>query len=190
MDTLKFPEKIETERLILQRLRYEDAEEIFYSYASKPEVTKYLSWATHQSVEDTREFLKYAIECWNKGLDFSYSMRLKGSHQLIGGFGLIHEAGRIQFGYAVSPAHWNKGYTTEACRKMMGEVKCYPQIYRVNTFVDTENTASIRVLEKCGLVREATLIKWFRFINQDNEPKDCSLYYLPMDSQKKPVNSH
>jgi ribosomal-protein-alanine N-acetyltransferase len=181
MDQLKLPEKIDTERLSLQRLRYEDAEEIFYAYASKPEVTKYLSWGTHQSVADTREFLKYAIECWNKGLDFSYAIRLKESYQLIGGFGLIHEAGRIQFGYALSPNHWRKGYATEACMSMMDVVKHHNQIYRVNTFVDTENIGSIKVLERCGLKREATLIKWFRFINQENQPKDCSLYYLPLE---------
>jgi ribosomal-protein-alanine N-acetyltransferase len=181
MDVLKFPEKIETTRLLLQRLRYEDAEEIFYSYASKPEVTKFLSWPTHKSVEDTREFLRYAYECWNKGLDFSYSIRLRESYNLIGGFGLIHEAGRIQFGYALSPTSWNNGYATEACIKMMEVVRGCPQIYRVNTFVDTENTASIKVLERSGLKREATLIKWFRFVNQNNEPKDCSLYYLPLE---------
>jgi ribosomal-protein-alanine N-acetyltransferase len=189
MDLLKFPEKIETERLILQRLRYEDAEEIFYTYASKPEVTKYLSWATHKTIEDTREFLRYAIECWNKSLDFSYSIRLKDSYQLIGGFGLINEVGKIQFGYAISPVHWNCGYATEACGKIMEQIKGYPQIYRVSTFVDTENIASIRVLEKCGLIREATLVRWFRFVNQHNEPKDCSLYYLPLKAQSAVASS-
>jgi ribosomal-protein-alanine N-acetyltransferase len=179
MDHLNLPEKIETERLVLQRLRYEDAEEIFYTYASKEEVTKYLSWPTHQSVGDTREYLRYAIECWNNGLDYSYSIRVKESNQLIGGFGYIHEKGKIQFGYALSPVHWNNGYATEACQKMMDVVRMQP-VYRVGSFVDTENVASIRVLEKCGLIREATLIKWFRFVNQNNEPKDCSLYRLPL----------
>jgi ribosomal-protein-alanine N-acetyltransferase len=179
MDPLKLPEKIYTERLILQRLRYEDAEEIFYAYASKAEVTKYLSWPTHKSVTDTREFLRYAIDCWNKGLDFSYSIRLNESNQLIGGFGFINDGGKIQFGYALSPTHWNRGYATEACKAMMDLIKKYPQVYRVNTFVDTENVASVKVLERCGLIREATLINWFRFINQNDVAKDCSLYYLP-----------
>ena len=180
MEPLRLPEKIITERLILQRLKYEDAEEIFYTYASKSEVTKYLSWPTHRTIEDTKTFLRYAVESWNLGLDFSYAIRLKHSHLLIGGFGVVNEQGKIQFGYAISPTHWNNGYTTEACRKMMEVLKGFVQIYRIATFVDTENVASIRVLEKSGLTREATLIKWFRFINQNNEPKDCSLYYLPL----------
>jgi len=32
------------------------------------------------------------------------------------------------------------------------------------------------VLRKCGMVEEARLPKWFRFINQGNEPKDCILF--------------
>jgi [ribosomal protein S5]-alanine N-acetyltransferase len=115
------------------------------------------------------------------GIDFSYTLRLKQSNKLIGGFGAINEAGKVQFGYAISPVHWGKGYTTEACISVLTILKKYSQIYRISTFVDTENIASIRVLEKSGLIREATLIKWFRFINQNNAPKDCSLYYLPLN---------
>jgi [ribosomal protein S5]-alanine N-acetyltransferase len=180
MHFLGLPEKIETQRLVLQRLRYEDAEEIFYAYASKPEVTKYLSWRTHESINETRTFLQYAIDTWNRGMDYSYSVRLKESNQLIGGFGFVNDPGKVQFGYAFSPAHWNQGYATEVCKKAMTLIRDLPEVYRVGTFVDTGNIASVRVLEKCGLVKEATLMGWFRFVNQDNQPRDCSLYHLPL----------
>ncbi|HEY3430426.1 MAG TPA: GNAT family N-acetyltransferase, partial [Cyclobacteriaceae bacterium] len=74
MIRLNLPEKIETERLRLQRLRYEDAEEIFYSYASKPEVTKYLVFPTHQSVSDARRFLAYVVPAWDSGIDYSFGI--------------------------------------------------------------------------------------------------------------------
>jgi [ribosomal protein S5]-alanine N-acetyltransferase len=180
MEPLNMPEVIDTERLLLQRLRYEDAEEMFYTYASKPEATKYLSWATHRTTEDTRAFLRYAIEGWNKGTDFSYGIRLRTSNQMIGSFGLIHDEGKIQFGYVLSPSQWGRGYATEACRQIMSTLKSRPQLYRVSTFVDVENEASIRVLQKSGLLHEATLQKWFRFVNQNYAPKDCALLYLPL----------
>lgn len=178
---LNLPEKVETERLILQRLRYEDAEEIFYTYASKPEVTKHLSWPTHRTVEDTRAFVRYAQDSWTLGLDYTYAVRLMGSQKLIGSFGVINENGRIQFGYAFSPTEWGKGYATEACRKLMELLKAIPDVFRIGTFVDVDNVASIRVLEKSGLIMEARLDKWFRFINQSNQPKDCILFRLPLD---------
>ena len=52
-------------------------------------------------------------------------------------------------------------------------------VYRINTFVDAENVASANVLLKAGLIEEARLSKWFRFVNQDNEAKDCILFKLP-----------
>jgi [ribosomal protein S5]-alanine N-acetyltransferase len=176
---LDIPEKIETDRLILQRLRYEDAEEIFYCYASKPDATKFLSWKTHSSVEQTRSFLRYAIESWNHGTDYGFSVRVKENRKLAGGFGLINELGKIQLGYVLSPTHWNQGYATEACKSVIEILKSLP-VFRVGTFVDVDNAASIRVLEKCGLIQEARLEKWFRFVNQNDEPKDCYLYKFPL----------
>jgi ribosomal-protein-alanine N-acetyltransferase len=178
---LTLPEKIETERLILQRLRYEDAEEIFYTYASKPEVTKFMAWPTHRSVDDTRGFVRYAIEAWNLGLDYSFSIRLKRSNAMIGSFGVVNENGKIQFGYALTPTAWGYGFATETCRAMMELLKAMPQVFRIGSFVDIENKASIRVLLKSGLVEEAHLEKWYRFVNQGNEPKDCLLFRLPTE---------
>src|SRR3989337_1788222 len=102
MIRLPMPPKIETERLLLQRLKYEDAAEIFYAYASKPDATKYLSWPTHQSIDETESFLKYAIESWEFGTQYAYSIRLKNRF-LIGSIGLLNEEGKIQLGYVLSP---------------------------------------------------------------------------------------
>jgi RimJ/RimL family protein N-acetyltransferase len=64
--------------------------------------------------------------------------------------------------------------------KMMSVLKEQPGIYRISTFVDVENIASQKVLLNSGLVEEARLEKWFRFINQNNQPKNCILYNLPL----------
>ena len=177
---LDLPESIDTKRLLLQRLRYEDAEEIFFVYASKPAATKFLSWPTHTSIDDTRTFLSYAVGAWPKGSDYSFSIRLKENRQLIGSFGIMNDNGKLQFGYVITPAKWNLGFATEVVTKMMSAVRVLPGVYRVSTFVDVENIASQKVLLKSGLIEEARLEKWFRFINQDNQPKDCILYKLPI----------
>jgi ribosomal-protein-alanine N-acetyltransferase len=180
MVLLRLPERMETERLILQRLRYEDAEEIFYTYASKPEATQYVAWPTHQSLEDTRSFLNYAHQAWDNDLDFSYGVRLKDSSRLIGSIGVIHDDGKVQFGYIISPTQWGQGYATEVCSCVLNQLRQHPSLHRIWTLVDKDNVASIRVLEKCGLIEEARLAKWFRFINQGNDPRDCIFYKLPL----------
>lgn len=176
-------EKIETRRLLLQRLKYEDAEEIFYAYASKPECTRFMAWPTHTSIEATRGFLDYAHESWRAGTDYSFSIRTKDSNRFIGSFGIINDNGKIQFGYIITPSQWGNGYATEVCKKMMEVLKSFPEIYRIGTFVDVDNVASIKVLEKSGLTEEARLKKWFRFVNQNDEPKDCALFRLELPAR-------
>jgi ribosomal-protein-alanine N-acetyltransferase len=175
---LHLPERLDTERLLLARLRYEDAEELFYAYASKPEATRFVSWPTHQSLNETRAFLSYSIRAWKMGTDYTYSVRLRENNRLIGTIGALHEEGKIQFGYILSPTQWNKGYATEMCRKLMATLKIMDGVYRIFTFVDVDNIASTKVLLKSGLEEEARLKKWFRFVNQGNEPKDCIMYRL------------
>lgn len=177
---LLIKEKIVTERLILDRLRYEDSEEIFYTYASKPEATKFMAWPTHQTINNTRDFLNYAIPGWELGKDYSFVIRLKDSNRMIGSCGMLNEEGKIQFGYVLGPLHWGYGYATEATRAMLSQLKNQTDIFRIGTFVDIENAASIKVLKKCGLIEEARLERWFRFPNQHGEPKDCVLFRLPI----------
>lgn len=180
MERLNLPEEIITERLCLQRLRYEDAEEIFYTYASKPEATRYVSWATHASIRETNEYLRFARKAWSSGLDYSFSIRLKSSRQLLGSYGVINEDGRVQFGYIFSPSYWNQGFATEVCLAITNLLTTKNSVHRIGTFVDCDNVASIRVLEKCGYRQEAKLHRWMRFPNQENKVKDCWVYELPL----------
>ncbi len=180
MSSLPIPELITTPRLVIRRLRYEDADEIFYTYASKPEATKFVSWPMHQTIKDTRSFLSYVLPAWDNGNDYSFSIRLPGLNRFIGTFGIMNDEGKIQFGYALGPLYWGNGYATEACKEMMSMLRTVPGIYRVGTLVDVENVASSRVLVKAGLIEEARLSRWMRFVKQGNEPKDCILYRLPL----------
>jgi RimJ/RimL family protein N-acetyltransferase len=190
MIRLDLPERIVTSRLILCRLRYEDAEEIFYTYASKPDVTKYMSWPTHQSVEDTRAFLRYAVSGWYEGIDYSFSIRLRSNNKLIGSFGVVNEDGKLQFGYIFSPQYWNQGYATEVCREMMPRLRAQPGVFRIGTYVDTENGASLQVLRNAGLVEEGVLRQWMRFPNQGNNPKDCVAFvFAPTGSADRGANT-
>ena len=42
---------METERLILRPFVLNDAEAMFHTWANDPEVTKYLTWNPHESVD-------------------------------------------------------------------------------------------------------------------------------------------
>ena len=50
--------ELATARLTLRRFEIEDAENMYYNWASDPQVTKYLTWPAHESVEVTEQVLK------------------------------------------------------------------------------------------------------------------------------------
>ena len=49
---------LETDRLILRKFTPEDAEDMYENWASDPEVTKYLTWPVHTSVDVTKKLLE------------------------------------------------------------------------------------------------------------------------------------
>ena len=50
--------ELATERLTLRRFEIEDAEYMFYNWAKDPEVTKYLTWPAHESLEISEKIVK------------------------------------------------------------------------------------------------------------------------------------
>lgn len=57
---------IPTARLVVRRPVKDDAEAIFARYASDARVVRYVGWPRHLRVEDTRAFLEFAEEEWNR----------------------------------------------------------------------------------------------------------------------------
>ena len=57
---------VETPRLILRKARIEDAEPMFRNWANDPEVTKFLTWPPHGSIEVTRKLLASWVDSYEK----------------------------------------------------------------------------------------------------------------------------
>jgi ribosomal-protein-alanine N-acetyltransferase len=80
---MKPPETLKTSRLLLRLPTIDDAEPIFQKYAQDPEVTKYLHWRPHESINITREFLRRCIQCWKDETAFPWVITLKGDNTLL-----------------------------------------------------------------------------------------------------------
>lgn len=62
------------------------------------------------------------------------------------------EGGRIEMGYVISPRHKGKGYASEAFAAVIAEL--FARGWReVTAGAFSENAASYRVMEKCGMTR-------------------------------------
>jgi len=182
---MKAPERIQTERLVLRRYRVTDATDIFKSYAQDIEVTKFLSWRPHQSIEESKSFLKDRIDAWSQGNDFTWAVTLNDT-RLIGGIGLRIRDFKADFGCVIGRPYWDNGYATEALRAIVQWALQQPQVFRVWAVCDIENTASARVMEKCALIKEGVLRRWIMHPQVSDTPRDCLCYSITreMNSQQ------
>ena len=58
--------------------------------------------------------------------------------------------GIAEIGYGISEAYQNNGYATEAVKAALEWAFAHPETAAVEAETDSENTASISVLKKCG----------------------------------------
>ena len=58
--------------------------------------------------------------------------------------------GIAEIGYGISKEYQNNGYATEAVKAVLEWAFAHPEIAAVEAETDSDNTASKRVLEKCG----------------------------------------
>lgn len=151
----KAPRDLHTERLILVAPTKDDAEEIFERYASDPDVTRYLGWPRHQSIDDTRGFLAFSAAEWARWPAGPYLIRARSDGRLLGSTGLsFSRRDEAMTGYVLARDAWGQGYATEALRAMV-ELARELRVTRLYAPVHTDNRASSRVLEKCGFTLDA-----------------------------------
>ncbi|SFB07395.1 MULTISPECIES: GNAT family N-acetyltransferase [unclassified Bacillus (in: firmicutes)] len=152
---------LETERLILRKLTMDDLEDMF-AYASKDEVTKYVTWETHQTLEDTKRFLEFALNQYEQQKVAPWGMEEKETGKIIGTIDFVwwhpqHHSAEI--GYVLNPSYWGKGITTEAARAIIDFGFKNMDLVRIQARCFVENIGSERVMEKTGMEYEGILRK-------------------------------
>jgi ribosomal-protein-alanine N-acetyltransferase len=150
---------LQTERLILRPLRRKDAADIF-SYASDPEVTRYVLWDPHRSVSETRGYIRYILALYRRGLPSSWAVVHREAGRVIGtiGFMWYSEANSsAEVGYSFSREFWNRGLATEALSAVIRSAFASLPINRIEAQHDIRNPASGRVMEKSGMRKEGIL---------------------------------
>jgi len=161
----KIHERVETARLVLRRPTMEDVDEIFARYASDPEVTTYLSWPVHASLDQTRAYVAFSDREWNKWPVGPYVVCARNDGRLVGGSGLSFKTSeRAETGYVFAKPEWGFGYATETLLAMV-EIARATGVKRLYALCHTDHRPSASVLEKCGFICERTLRRFVEFPN-------------------------
>jgi len=150
---------LETGRLRLRKLRKDDAG-AYFAFGGDPQVTRYLRWGPHASIEVTENYLCEVLQGYQDGSDGSWGIELKTDHRLIGTthlMGIDPRNQKADIGVVLGRAYWGQGIGSEALARVLAF--CFDEmgLNRVQGLPIVGNTAARRMMEKCGMVYEGTL---------------------------------
>lgn len=157
--------KIETERLILRRFTVEDGEAMFRNWASDPEVTKYLTWPSHDSAEVSRWVLSDWCSHYEEPDFYQWAIVPQALGEPIGSIAVVRysdEAQWVEIGYCTGKAWWRRGYVSEALKALLAFFFEEVGVGRIQAGHDVNNPNSGAVMAKCGMTCEGTFRRYGR----------------------------
>ena len=173
---------IETPRLILRKARMEDAEPMFRNWANDAEVTKFLTWPAHGSIEVSERVLASWVDGNQKDDYYQWMIVLKEINEPIGSI-MASTVGRAKcahIGYCIGRQWWHQGIMSETLKAVMDFLFDAVGYHRVEAMHDPNNPHSGGVMKKCGMKYEGTL----RQADRNNQGICDASYYGILKSER------
>lgn len=148
---------LETERLILRNYTRDDAEAVF-SYRSNIDAMKHISRPVQRNLDEAKEMIEKVNAMVDSNEGIGWVIMLKGSNQVIGGVSfhrIKKEHYRAEMGYMIHPHYWRQGIVSEAVKALLDYGFKQLKFHSVEAFIDPDNIASQKVLEKFNFMKEA-----------------------------------
>ena len=150
--------ELNTNRLIIQEVTWDDLDDIFI-LESSPEIDEFNTLGIPDSKNVTREHLRPFIRDQKAEVrkKYCWTIRLQTTGEFIGLAGMTVTADRFKMGeiwYNLMPSHWGNGYATEVAKRLIRFGFEILNLHRIEAGVATENKRSIKVLEKAGMTIE------------------------------------
>ncbi|MEO7978774.1 GNAT family N-acetyltransferase [Flavobacterium sp.] len=150
---------IKTERLVLRRITDEDVNEVF-ELRSNAETMRYIPRPLAKTTEDALIHIATIEEkiILNEGIN--WGITLKDNSKLLGIIGYYRmqpENYRAEIGYILLPEFHGRGIITETVKRLITYGFNDLKLHSIEAIIDPENSASEKVLQKCGFVKEGHL---------------------------------
>jgi len=151
-------ESLVTDRLTIRRFEVTDVR-AFASYRSVPEVARYQSWDTPFSEEQARRFVTAQAASHPDTPDewFQFAVTETATGRLVGDVAAASETDHriARIGFTLAPEAQGHGFATEAVTGLLGYLFDTRGKHRVVADCDRRNLASVALLERVGMRREA-----------------------------------
>ncbi|TDY22446.1 RimJ/RimL family protein N-acetyltransferase [Paraburkholderia sp. BL6665CI2N2] len=171
------PVALSTPRLILRPLRYDDAQGLFAIW-SDPEAMRYFPFRAMTSLDQATDRVSRKLKTSADGQDFICVVELRATREVLGDCALFNaneQCRRAEIGFSLKRKHWGNGFMQEAASALIEHGFGTLNLHRIEADIDPRNSASARLLERLGFIREGLLRD--RWIVGD-EVSDSALYGL------------
>lgn len=150
-----------TERLILRKMKQEDASHLLQIF-SDPEAMRY--YPSTKNENETREWINWTLNNYvNYGVGL-WIVEDKATGDFLGQCGIVPQEVdgeiKMEIGYLFVRRAWGKGYATEAataCKKFGFEQLNESEMI---SLVDVHNIPSAKVAERIGMSVKKKINKW------------------------------
>lgn len=157
--------EIETERLILRRFEYSDIDSMIRNWIADEKTQWDYGEPFYSTPEEVRVLLdtKY-IGSYNREDYYRWAVIEKSSGECIGQIAYFtvdtnNQHGEIE--YVIGPSFQGRGYATEMTKAVIAFGFEKINFHRIEIDCRTENEASRKVIEKCGLTYEGVFRDFF-----------------------------
>lgn len=191
-------QNINTERLLLRRVKLDDAENMFAGWSNDKEIIRYMTWNAYDKTEQAKRFIAFCLEQNNTQEDacawaaelavfcleqyetgedvYRWTIELKEEGKAVGMIDVADSFPKIkaaQIEYALSRAYWSKGIMSEALTAVIAYLFENTDYNRIEAAHHVNNPASGKVMQKSGMRFEGI----HRQGGVDNKGDFCDLAY-------------
>ncbi|MCI0330015.1 MAG: GNAT family N-acetyltransferase [candidate division Zixibacteria bacterium] len=147
--------ELKTERLILEPLQSRHAALLFQTL-SDPAIYIFIPFDPPKSVEALAErygHLSVGHSADGKDIWLNFALRKLEDDAYVGTVQATITGKRAYVAYELGPAHWGKGYATEAVRTLIAHLFKDYKVEVIRAETDTRNDRSATLLERLGFVQ-------------------------------------
>ena len=146
---------LKTKRLVLRPFSLDDAQAMYDNWASDPQVTRFMNWSTHESIEVTRTILAEWVPQYQNPSYYHWCITLEG--EPVGATAILNIQERSmagELGYNIGRKWWRQGITSEAAQAVLADLEALTSTAQIlEIFSETFSAICLAAAEEEAVVR-------------------------------------
>ena len=152
--------EMQTQRLNLRRLRFEDVYDYYERIGSDGEVSRFMLFEPHQDIGESLQAIEKVLARYEEGGCYCWAIALKEDDSIIGRFDLLRfdeEQESCSFAYMLGEQWWGRGYAAEAMKAVFEFADRELEVRKITADHMAPNAASGAVMRKAGMVQTGVI---------------------------------